>query len=232
VAARTRTGTLYHAYIAPAGAREGLAHGLVARVGYRSMTTPNPWAVVPASDYEAHLGPAGLDQLAPLSQIFQEVYAATQPDRLLLVGCATGNGLEHVNPKVTNRIVGVDVNLQYLGVARQRYFHLGPKLELYCGEAERVHAALVLEYLYPEVLVRRVAEWLADRGTCSVVLQLPGGTGPEAPTKAMRIIEKAMRLVSPVELERIFEQYKMPTRRTWIVPLAGGKSFWVGLFGR
>jgi SAM-dependent methyltransferase len=206
------------------------------------MSTPNPWTVVPASDYEAHMGPAGVDQLAPLSQIFQEVYAATQPDRVLLLGCATGNGLEHVNPSVTKSIVGVDVNLQYLGVARQRYFHLGPRLELFCSEAEKfrappgsfdlVHAALVFEYLYPEVLVRRVAEWLADRGTCSVVLQLPGGSGPEAPSKAMRIIQKAMRLVPPEEIERLFASYGLPRRRSWTVPLRGGKSFWVGLFGK
>src|SRR5512138_331727 len=171
------------------------------------MATPNPWTVVSAADYEAHMGPGGVDQLGPLSQIFQEVYAATQPDRVLLLGCGTGNGLEHVNPKVTARIVGVDVNLPYLGVARQRYLHLGPKLELYCGEAERfrsppgsfdlVHVALLLEYVRPEVLVRRIAEWLADRGTCSVVVQLPGGEGSEPPTRALRIIQKAMRLVPP-----------------------------------
>jgi SAM-dependent methyltransferase len=205
------------------------------------MATPNPWTVVPAADYEAHMGPAGVDQLAPLSQIFQEVYAAAQPDRLLLLGCATGNGLEHVNPAVTKRIVGVDVNLQYLGVARQRFFHLGPRLELFCSEAERfraaagsfdlVHAALVFEYLHPEPLVRRIAEWLADGGTCSVVLQRPGGAGPAAPSKAMRLIERAMRLVPPAELTALFEQARLPLRRSSTVPLRGEKSFWVGIFG-
>src|SRR5690349_6145305 len=117
------------------------------------MSTPNPWTVVPAADYERHMGPDGVNQLAPLSQLFQEVYLAAQPDRVLVLGCATGNGLEHVDPSVTKRVVGVDVNLQYLGIARQRFFHLGPKLELFCSEAsawrsppgsfDLVHAALV-----------------------------------------------------------------------------------------
>jgi len=139
------------------------------------MTTPNPWTVVPAADYERHMGPQGVDQRAPLSAIFEEVYAAAQPDRLLVLGCGTGDGLEHVNPAVTKRIVGVDVNLQYLGVARQRFIGLGARLELFCSEAERfraapasfdlVHAALLLEYLHPEPLVRRIAEWLAPHGT-------------------------------------------------------------------
>lgn len=206
------------------------------------MSTPNPWTVVPAADYERHMGPEGVDQLAPLSAIFQESYVAAQPDRLLLLGCTTGNGLEHVNPAVTQRIVGVDVNLQYLGIARQRYFHLGPRLELYCQEAEKfratpgsfdlVHAALLFEYLHPEVLVRRIAEWLADDGTCSVVLQLPGGEGPPAPTKTMQIIQKAMKLVPPDELTRLFEHYGLPRRRARTVPQKFGKSFWVAAFGR
>jgi SAM-dependent methyltransferase len=206
------------------------------------MTTPNPWTVVPAADYERHMGPQGVDQLGPLAAILEEVYAAAQPDRLLVLGCATGNGLEHVNPAVTKRIVGVDVNLQYLGVARQRFIGLGARLELFCSEAEKfraapgsfdlVHAALLLEYLHPEPLVRRIAEWLAPHGTCSVVLQLPGGKGPEAPTKTMQIIEKAMKLVPPDELTRLFEHYGLPLRRARTVPLKHGKSFWVGLFGR
>jgi SAM-dependent methyltransferase len=206
------------------------------------MSTPNPWTVVPAADYERHMGPEGVDQLGPLSAIFQEVYLATQPDRLLLLGCATGNGLEHVNPAVTQRIVGVDVNLQYLGIARQRFMHLGAKLELFCSEAEKfraqpgsfdlVHAALLLEYLHPEVLVRKVAEWLADEGTCSVVLQLPGGEGPQPPSKTMQIISKAMKLVSPDELTRLFEHYGLSRKRARTVPLRHGKSFWVAAFGR
>jgi SAM-dependent methyltransferase len=206
------------------------------------MSTPNPWTVVQAGDYEKHMGPDGVDQLAPLSAIFQEVYLAAQPDRVLLLGCATGNGLEHVNPAVTQKVTGVDVNLQYLGIARQRFMHLGAKLELFCSEAEKfrtaaqsydlVHAALVLEYLHPEPLVRRIAEWLAPGGSCCVVLQLPGGEAPAAPSKPMQIIEKAMKLVPPDELTRLFEHYGLSRRRTKTVPLKHGKSFWVGVFSR
>lgn len=206
------------------------------------MTTPNPWTVVPAIDYEAHMGPAGADQLAPLAQLFQEVYLSAQPDRLLVVGCATGNGLEHVDPSITKRAVGVDVNLQYLGIARQRFFHLGPALELYCSDVEKfrqpaasfdlVHAALVLEYLQPEVAVRRFAEWLAPGGVCSVVVQLPGGDAPLPSNRAMQIIQKAMHLVDPAELARLFEAQGLSKRREKKVALKHGRSLWAGLFGK
>lgn len=206
------------------------------------MSTPNPWTVVPAPDYERYMGPDGVDQLGPLSAIFQEVYLSAQPDRVLLLGCATGNGLEHVNPAVTQKVTGVDVNLQYLGIARQRFMHLGPKLELFCSEAEKfrappgsydlVHAALIFEYLHPEVLVRRISEWLAPAGTASVVLQLPGGDAPAAPSKTMQLIAKAMKLVPPDELTRLFEHYGMSRKRARTIALKHGKSFWIGAFGR
>jgi ubiquinone/menaquinone biosynthesis C-methylase UbiE len=206
------------------------------------MSTPNPWTVVPAAEYEAHMGPAGADQLGVLSQLFQEAYLAAQPDRLLVVGSATGNGLEHVDPSITRRAVAVDVNLQYLGIARQRFFHLGPTLELYCNELEKfrqaagsfdlIHAALILEYVQPDVAVRRFAEWLAPGGTCSVVLQLPGGNAPAPANRAMQIISKAMHLVEPAELAALFEQEGMAKRREKIVSLKHGKSLWAGIFGK
>jgi SAM-dependent methyltransferase len=206
------------------------------------MSGPNPWSVVQATDYERHMGAEGMDQLGPLSALFQEVVLAAQPDRLLVVGCATGNGLEHVDPTVTRRVVAVDVNLQYLGIARQRFFHLGPRLELYNADIttfrslpasfDLIHVALVFEYLYPEVLVRRLAEWLAERGTCSVVLQLPGGEGPVPGSRALQAVEKGMRLVPPEELTGLFGHYGLSARRQKEVPLRHGRRFWHGVFGR
>jgi SAM-dependent methyltransferase len=204
--------------------------------------SPNPWSVVPAADYERYMGPDGLDQLGTLGALFQEVVLAAQPDRLLIAGCGTGNGLEHVDPSVTHRVVGVDVNLQYLGIARQRFFHLGPRLELYCaditefkatpGSFDLIHAALLLEYLHPEVLVRRVVEWLADHGTCAVVLQLPGGERTAPPSRALQLIARAAKLVAPEELIRIFAHYGLPVRRQKEVPVKEGQRLWLGVFGR
>lgn len=206
------------------------------------MTTPNPWSIVPASDYERHMGPEGVDQLAPLSAFFQEAYLGAQPDRLLVVGSATGNGLEHVDPAVTARIVALDVNLQYLGICRQRFFHLGPRLELYCtsasawrsppGSFDLIHAGLVFEYLHPEPLVAQVATWLSDHGTASVVLQLPGGQAPVPALKALEIIERAQRLVPPEELTALFEAHGLRPRRARELPLKYGKRFWCATFGR
>ena len=206
------------------------------------MTSPNPWSIVPAADYERHMGPEGVDQLAPLSATFQEVYLAAQPDRLLVVGAATGNGLDHVDPAVTRRIVALDVNMQYLGICRQRFFHLGPRLELFCTSLaawksppqafDLIHAGLVLEYMHPEPAVAQLCGWLSDQGTVSVVLQLPGGDPPTPALKALEIIRKAQRRVDPAELTALFAAHGLRPRRSRVVPLKYGQSFWCGTFGR
>jgi SAM-dependent methyltransferase len=206
------------------------------------MANLNPWSLVPASEYERHLGPSGADQLAPLSALFQEAYLAAQPDRVLLVGCALGNGLEHVDPADTRRVVGLDINLTYLGLCRQRFFHLGPRLELYCASAtswrappasfDLIHAGLVLEYLQPAALAEQLGAWLAPRGSCQVVLQLPGGEGPPAALPVLGLIERAAKLLPPHELTALLARHGLALRRSKTVPLRHGKSFWSGTFSR
>ncbi len=205
------------------------------------MARTNPWSFVSAAEYEAYMGPGGLDELGPLSTIFAKAYAARRPRRLALLGVATGNGLEHVDLHLTGRIVGVDVNLSYLAVARQRQRRLGAALELLCGDVERaqldtgrfdlVHAALVLEYVDVRVVVPRVASWLAPGGAFTVVLQLPGGTEVrESQYPSVRALDDATRLVPPQELRSLAEAEGLVERRAFVVPLATGRRYFAALY--
>jgi SAM-dependent methyltransferase len=207
------------------------------------MTAPNPWSLVPAADYEAHMGPAGVDQLAPLAGIFGKVYGALRPARLALLGCATGNGLEHVDPAVTRRVVGVDVNIQYLAVARQRFLRLGSALELYCEDVLRVrlapasldlvHAALLFEHVDPAALAGRIARWLAPGGALCAVLRLPaaaGGPGPANPLLAR--VEAGARLVAPAELRALLERQGLAQRNAFELPVAHGRRLFAALYTR
>ncbi|MGC3996001.1 MAG: class I SAM-dependent methyltransferase [Anaeromyxobacter sp.] len=206
------------------------------------MDAISPWNVVPAADYERYMGPEGLDQLATLSAIFQETYLGAQPDRLLVLGCGPGVGLEHVDPGVTRRVVAVDLNLQYLMVARQRFMHLGAKLELHCKDAlkfeaspesfDLIDAALIFEHLHPEVLVRAISGWLAPHGACGVVLELPGGGGPPPPTPALAAVVQGEHRVSPEELVHLFDHYGLTLRRQREERVKFERKLWVGHFGR
>jgi SAM-dependent methyltransferase len=206
----------------------------------------NPWLSIPAADYEGHMGAAGVGQLAPLAEIFAQVYAAVRPASVAVLGCATGNGLEAIDPALTPRIVGVDVNPEYLAVARRRHARLGAALDLRCadllgcdlgaGAFALVHAALIFEHLDPTALAARIAGWLAPGGTCAAVLQL-GGAGAAAPVSptgftSLRVLSGTMRLLAPEELRRSFAPHGLTESRAWQVPLPGDKAFHVGFFRR
>ena len=57
----------------------------------------NPWLALPLGDYKGHM---------------------RSPASVAILGIAGGNGLEHVDPSVTSRGVGLDLNPQYPDVTR------------------------------------------------------------------------------------------------------------------
>jgi hypothetical protein len=201
---------------------------------------PNPWSLVSAVEYEALMGPGGTGELAPLAALFAKLYAARRPRRLAVLGVATGHGLEHVDPRTTSRVVGVDVNLSFLAVARQRHLRLGPRLELFCAELARaalepegfdlVHAPLALERADAGALLPRLAGWVAPGGACSIVARLPGGEPPPAATPAARAVAESDRLVSPDVVRGVLAGAGLVERRAYEVPRPGGRWLFVGLW--
>ena len=82
---------------------------------------PNPWLAIPWQDYEGHMISPEVGQLQLLSRRFGEALRRYRPASAAILGCATGNGLEHVDPAVTRTVVGLDVNPAHLAVARRRF---------------------------------------------------------------------------------------------------------------
>lgn len=206
---------------------------------------PNPWLGIPACDYEAHMGAPEVDQLAALNRIFAEIYAEVLPQRLLVLGCTTGNGFEHIDPGLTRRVVGIDINPEYLEVAGTRFGRDLPGLELVreCAERcefegnafEMVHAALFFEYMPPGPVLEKIARWLAPGGILAAVLQLPSpeqeAVSPTVVT-SIRSLARIMRLLPPDRLREQALLAGLRPVRSWEHPLKSGKRFHVGLFTR
>jgi len=204
----------------------------------------NPWCEVPAEQYEGHMGPAGVDQLRPLSAVLGGALAELRPNRLLVLGVATGNGLEHVDPAATRRVVGVDVNEAYLALTRERHRSLGSGLELHCDDAaelelepgsfDLIWAGLFLEHVDPARLVPRMAGWLAPGGWLVAALQLPGGGGPVTPSRfpAIHALAGHMRLVDPNQLGAQLVAQGLRPRAAEQLSIAGGKALHVARWQR
>jgi len=198
----------------------------------------SPWLDIPAADYEGHMSHEAVGQLQALNEVFAEILVTFEPRRLAVLGCATGNGFEHIRPDVTETVIAVDINDEYLGILKKRFRSNLPGLQVMCADATRVdiepgsldhvHAGLILEYVKTKSLLKRAASWLKTGGVLSVILQLPSEeSGPvtDTPFDSLKLLEPAMRLVDPAEVTAEAHNLGLSERKSFDVELMQGKKF-------
>ena len=205
--------------------------------------TQNPWLQIPAEDYEGHMSAPNVAQLQMLNKIFADVLNEIQPKSIAVLGCTTGNGFEHLINKKIERIVGVDINPDYISICKKRFQKKLSKLKLICtdlNEAEfpdssfdLIHAALVFEYVEVESLLSKISHWLKPRGILSVVLQLPSEiSAPVSETQyqSVKVLSPLIKLVDPEEFSEKARKYKLKEVKNYKIKLQSGKSFLVIIF--
>jgi len=205
-------------------------------------TRRNPWLDIPAVEYEAHMSSPEVGQLQFLSEVMGKVLRELRPKSLCVLGCTTGNGFEHIDPEITSRVVGVDINSTYLDILKARWSGRLPGLELIGADIasceiapaslDLIHCALVFEYVQPAVVLPKVTAWLRPGGVACCVLQLPSEHGPVTETgfTSLRRLEPMMKLVDPVSLKALARDLGLCEIRSWTETLPAGKAFFVGLF--
>jgi ubiquinone/menaquinone biosynthesis C-methylase UbiE len=204
----------------------------------------NPWLNISASDYEGHMRSPEVGQMQFLSNVFGELMSKYTPRTLAVIGCAAGNGFERINSGQVDRVIGIDINPDFIALAQTRFAKRLPQLELICGDLlgcriegrslDFIFAGLILEYVDAEAAVSHFTEWLKPHGLLAVVLQLPSDQGKVTATKYTSLIclEPVINLVEPDRLTAIAEQYHLRLRTSRIETLPSGKSFFVGEYER
>lgn len=207
----------------------------------------NPWLHVPLDDYEGHMQLASVAQLSALSDLFREALARVQPGSAAVLGIAGGNGLEHIDPAVTTRVVGLDVNPGYLDATRTRHAGL-PGLELHqvdlaaaavdvvgLAPVDLVHAAMVFEHAGLGLCLDNALALCAPGGCLSVVLQLPSASDAAvapSPFTSMASLKDHFSLVDPQEFATLMAERGLVLTHTSTRALPSGKAFWSGFFTR
>ncbi|MCX5754095.1 MAG: class I SAM-dependent methyltransferase [Candidatus Krumholzibacteria bacterium] len=205
--------------------------------------TVNPWLSISAADYEGHMGSPGVRQLEFLSRVFGGLMREFEPESVVVLGCATGNGFEHIEGGRVRRLVGLDINPEYLDVCRTRYGENIPGLELVranfvsfdleAASIDFVHAALFFEYVDPAAAVEKISRWLKPLGILAVVLQLPNdscGTVSETVFTSLKALEPTIRLVDPALFARLVREHGFSELRSARETLASGKEFFLGVY--
>lgn len=117
----------------------------------------NPWEDIALDDYENHMQLESVMQLQAMNQMMKKQFELYPVHKMMILGIAGGNGLEHIRKNQFHKIYGVDVNTHYLQVVSQRYHDLGDMLECLCVDllserqklphADMIIANLLIEYI-------------------------------------------------------------------------------------
>jgi len=202
---------------------------------------PNPWLSIPPADYEGHMASPAVAQLQYLSEVFASLITTHRPRDLAVLGCATGNGFEHIPPE-TRTMIGLDINPDYLALARARHAQRLPGLQLICADfsayapeprsVDLIFAGLFLEYVDPRAAIAKAANWLRTRGVLAVVLQLPAAAGSVTvtPYASLKALEPVMQLVDPRDLRTLASEHGFTQVEARRDTLPTGKEFFVGVY--
>lgn len=203
----------------------------------------NPWLNIPAADYERHMGSPNVNQLSFLSHIFKESLENYNSDTIALLGCATGNGLEHIKIGSIRRVTVVDINPEYLEILRQRYTDSVSGLEIIQDDLENcsldkktyslIFSGLVFEYLDPRALLRKIVSWLKSKGVMVAVLQLPAKdltNITDTPYSSLKALNSIMNLIDPKQFKNIADIVGLRKIMEKTITLETGKSFYIGTY--
>ena len=138
----------------------------------------NPWEEISLDDYENHMSLESVNQLQTLNAMMKKQFEDHDADRVMILGVAGGNGLEHIRPEKYTKVYGVDINEDYLKVVAERYAYLGDVLECLhvdlFNEADKLPhtdlliADLLIEYIGTEAFVNVVRKTSPKYVSCII----------------------------------------------------------------
>ena len=203
----------------------------------------NPWLDIPLADYEGHMSLPEVGQAPLLAQIFDSAVKRWSPANIALIGCAGGNGFERLAAGTLDRLVGVDVNPDYIEQARGRHAWRLPNIELLCadvqsrslryGPVDFTYAALLFEYVDMAAALDTLKRNSRPNARLTTVVQLAHSTltpVSRSPYRSLGRLESIMKLVAPEKLRDAAAQVGFAHDDSEILTLASGKQFCVQNF--
>jgi SAM-dependent methyltransferase len=197
----------------------------------------NPWLSIPLADYEQHMSLPSIGQAQMLGDHFERLIARFRPASVGLVGCSGGNGLERIEAGTVERVVGIDLNPEFIAAAGARHAKRLKQLELYCADVqstrlqfepvELIYAALLFEYVNVPAALATLRRACRPGGVMASVLQLPGDQCLVSPSPYISLgtLAGAFRFVEPAELVSEAARAGFTFVESATVALPSGKRF-------
>ncbi|MBI5540621.1 MAG: methyltransferase domain-containing protein [Bacteroidia bacterium] len=151
----------------------------------------NPWLNIKFSEYENHMLEVGQAQV--LNNLTEEYLKEYKPEYFALIGCSTGNGLEHIDNNITKKVFAIDINPDYLKQTKIRFENKINNIttccidlqneELNLSNIDLAFCGLILEYVDPEILLKKITKTLNKNGKIVLIIQKNKNTSFVSKTK-------------------------------------------------
>lgn len=120
-------------------------------------------------------------QTKVLNELTKSLLNKYKPKNFALLGCATGNGLEHVDQYITKNVYAIDINPDYLRITKNNFDSRIKNLvlcnidirkdELTFSNIALFIISLVLEYTDPRVTLQKILPSLNHDGILAIIIQ-------------------------------------------------------------
>jgi len=195
----------------------------------------NPWLNIQHSDYENHMTEVGQYQV--LNNLTKYCLEKYQPENFALLGCATGNGLEHVKSDVTNNVYAIDINQEYLNKTKEKFENQINNLEILKTDVQHEEltmknidlffVGLVLEYVEPIKVLMKIIETIREKGILFIVIQKSEQTNFVSKTryKSLETLADILNEVDEDEIDSFIRLKNMELIKKEKIVLTKNKSF-------
>ncbi|GKX29485.1 hypothetical protein SH1V18_19650 [Vallitalea longa] len=197
----------------------------------------NPWLTVPHDDYERHMKDTSVYQLQELNKIFKKNVERYKPKSILVLGCTGGNCFEHIDDRITKKVIGVDINKSYLDICRSRFKTKNYDLELICCDMNEedlkidtidfISCALFLEYVDCYRVLSQIKKMMRNISRLNIVIQRSNDRRFVSNTgvSSLNVLSSISKEVIEKELEDIFDMLDMDIECKENISLPNGKEF-------
>ena len=138
----------------------------------------NPWEDIDLNSYENHMSLGSVFQLQTMNKMMKDQFYAYPVQSVMILGVAGGNGLEHIDKRVFNKVYGVDINRNYLDACINRYPELHGVFEAVCADltqetdelpyADLIVANIFIEYIGYECFQKAVRQISPQYVSCII----------------------------------------------------------------
>jgi SAM-dependent methyltransferase len=197
-----------------------------------------PWLNIPLADYEGHMALPEVAQAEFLASVFADQLKELRPRSVAVLGCAGGNGFDRIDTSLTKRVVGIDINRDYIQTAAKRFQRVFDTLDLHVLDiasasippepVEFVFAGLIFEYVEVSRALPNVASLCRPGGQLVTVLQM---ASPEmsavtpSPFDSLQSLVPILKTVDPAAFALLASESGFKPISSSRTRLPSGKEF-------